>query len=514
MKEKIVIIDFGSQYTQLIARRIREMKVYSEVIQPNDVDKTIGSSSSHVKGIILSGGPRSVNLPDATDVSAQIFSKKIPILGICYGMQLIARHFDGKVRSSEKREYGHTTVKILKQSSLFKTIPQKITVWMSHGDDVRILPKGSVETAETENRVCAAFEFSKEKIYALQFHVEVTQTEYGMQILKNFVFDICGCESGWSLEDFVTSRIENIKEEMGNERAICALSGGVDSTVAAVMVNKAIGNRLLAVLVDHGFMRKEEVEDVRRYMQNRLGLNLKVVDASKEFLDVLKGVTNPEEKRKRIGEQFIRAFERESARAGEIKYLVQGTIYSDVIESAASGSTMISRIKSHHNVGGLPKEMNLKIIEPLRTLFKDEVRRIGKILGIPEQILNRQPFPGPGIAIRIIGEITPERIEIVREADAIFREVLEERGWMGKIWQSFAVLLPLRSVGVTGDERTYGCVVALRAVNSVEGMTASWSEIPLDILKKASKRITNEIKGVNRVVYDITDKPPATIEWE
>lgn len=514
MKEKIVVIDFGSQYTQLIARRIREMKVYSEVIQPNDVDKTIDSSSSHVKGIILSGGPRSVNLPDATDVSAQIFSKEIPILGICYGMQLIARHFDGKVRSSEKREYGNTAVKILKQSSLFKAIPEKITVWMSHGDDVRTLPKGSVATAETENRVCAAFEFSEEKIYALQFHVEVTQTEYGMQILKNFVFDICGCESSWSLENFVTNRIQNIREEIGNERAICALSGGVDSTVAAVMVNRAIGNRLLAVLVDHGFMRKEEVEDVRRYMRNGLGLNLKVVDASKEFLNVLKGVTDPEEKRKRIGEQFIRAFERESARAGEIKYLVQGTIYSDVIESAASGSTTISRIKSHHNVGGLPEEMNLKIVEPLRTFFKDEVREIGKILGIPEQILNRQPFPGPGIAIRIIGEITLERIEIVREADAIFREVLEENGWMEKIWQSFVVLLPLRSVGVTGDKRTYGYVVALRAVNSVEGMTASWSEIPLDILKKASKRITNEIKGVNRVVYDITDKPPATIEWE
>ncbi len=513
MKEKIVVIDFGSQYTQLIARRIREMNIYTEIVQPDEVDSML-NGSSNIKGIILSGGPKSVNLPNAPDVSLRMFSGKIPVLGICYGMQLIAKYFKGKVRSSEKREYGHTLVRCSKKSPLFKDIPQDITVWMSHGDDVQILPKGFVETAKTENGVCAAFESPYNNIYGIQFHVEVTQTEYGTQILRNFIFDVCGCKPNWFLEDFITNAVEEIKKEVRDGRAVCALSGGVDSTVAAMIANKAIGNRLLAILVDHGFMRKGEVGSIKRYMRDELGINLKVIDASNEFLSTLKGITDPEEKRKRIGEQFIRVFEREALRAGNIRYLIQGTIYSDVIESAASGSTTISRIKSHHNVGGLPEKMNLRIIEPLRTLFKDEVRRVGAILNIPEQILNRQPFPGPGIAIRILGEVTSERIEIVRKADAIFRETLEESGWKKRIWQSFAVLLPIRSVGVIGDERTYGYVVALRAVNSVEGMTASWSEIPPDVLRKASKRITNEVTGVNRVVYDITDKPPATIEWE
>ncbi|APT75481.1 GMP synthase [Marinitoga sp. 1137] len=503
--KKVLIIDYGSQYTQLLARRIREMEIYSEVV-PHDAKIT---NLEDITAIILSGGPKSVNDKDALEIPDWIFKLDVPILGICYGMQALAKKLGGKVEKTEVSEYGKTEIKV-NNNVLFSEIPEKIITWMSHGDSVVALPDGSEIIATTHNGINAAVKFS-EKIYGIQFHPEVKHTEFGFEILENFLIKIAKLEKNWSLENLIENKIKEIKEAVGDSKAIIALSGGVDSSVAAVLVHKAIGEQLKAVFVNHGLMRLNEEIEVKKIFNELLGINLTVVDAQKRFLSKLSGVTDPEKKRKIIGEEFIRVFENEAT--DEYEFLVQGTIYSDVIESAASGKNT-AKIKSHHNVGGLPEDMKFKIIEPLRNLFKDEVREVGKLLGIPEHILYRHPFPGPGLAIRIIGEITEEKLNILKKADHIFIETLKEFNWYNKVWQAFTVLTPIKSVGVVGDERSYDYVLAIRSVDSVEGMTADWSKIPFEILEKASSRIVNEVNGVGRVVYDITSKPPATIEWE
>ncbi|KLO21046.1 GMP synthase [Marinitoga sp. 1197] len=501
--KKVLIIDYGSQYTQLLARRVRELGIYSEVIQHDEkADGDIGA-------IILSGGPMSVNDENAILLSEWILKSNKPILGICYGFQLLSKKFGGKVEKTEISEYGKTEIENLK-GELFDGIKSKITTWMSHGDSVTELPKNSEVIAKTKNNINAAIKFS-EYIYGLQFHPEVKHTEYGNKIIENFLFKIAKLEKNWSLNYFVDEKIKEIKNEIKNKKAIIALSGGVDSSVAAVLVHKAIGNNLKAVFVNHGLLRLNEETDVKNIFKELMGINLNIIDAKKRFLEKLSGIIDPEKKRKIIGEEFIRVFEAESK--GKFEYLIQGTIYSDVIESAASGKNT-AKIKSHHNVGGLPENIDLKIIEPLRNLFKDEVRELGKILGIPDHILNRHPFPGPGLAIRIIGEITDEKLSILKKADSIFIETLKKYNWYNNVWQAFTILTPIRTVGVVGDERNYDYVLAIRSVDSVEGMTANWSKIPYEILEKVSNRITNEVKGIGRVVYDITSKPPATIEWE
>jgi len=513
--QTIVILDFGSQYTQLIARRIREQNVFSVVLP---CTASLAEIKAHNPlGIILSGGPSSVYDPDAPPADPQILALGVPVLGICYGLQFIVYHLGGKVRSASKREYGHAEVTLEDRATpLFAELPEKLAVWMSHGDEALELPVGFHRIAVTSNAL-AGIANEQKKIWAVQFHPEVHHTPLGPQLIKNFVFSICGAAGDWTPAHFIESTVASIRAKVGKGNVICGLSGGVDSSVAAVLVHKAIGSQLTCIFVNNGVLRKNEFLSVQRNMRDNLGLKVVAVDASERFLTKLAGVTEPEKKRKIIGGEFIAVFDDEAKRIAEISggvdWLVQGTLYPDVIESSSVKGPS-QTIKSHHNVGGLPAHMKLKLIEPLRDLFKDEVRRIGRDLGMPEDILGRQPFPGPGLAVRILGEVTPDRVALLQEADEIVVAEIKAAGLYSTIWQSFAVLLPVMSVGVMGDQRTYAYTCAVRAVHSEDGMTADWTPLPYEVLKRISSRIVNEVRGINRVVYDITSKPPGTIEWE
>jgi GMP synthase (glutamine-hydrolysing) len=514
----IVILDFGSQYTQLIARRIREFDVFSVVLPCTVPVEQI--QALNPKGLILSGGPCSVYDADSPAADPAVLSLGLPVLGICYGLQFITHHLGGKVESAEQREYGHAEVSLVRETPLFRGLTGSMSVWMSHGDHAAELPDGFVLVAETANAV-AGIAHEEKRIWAVQFHPEVAHTKQGTQLLRNFVLDLCGATPDWTPEHFIQSTLERIQALVGNGHAICGLSGGVDSSVAAVLVAKAIGERLTCIFVDNGVLRKDEFAKVQKSMREQLGLNVVAVDASQRFLAKLAGVTDPEQKRKAIGNEFIavfddeakKIFEAERSAGEEIAWLVQGTLYPDVIESSSVKGPS-QTIKSHHNVGGLPADMKLKLIEPLRDLFKDEVRRIGRDLGMPDEIIERQPFPGPGLAVRILGEVTAERVAILQEADAIVVDEIRKAGLYRKVWQSFAVLLPVKSVGVMGDQRTYANTCAIRAVESEDGMTADWAPLPYELLRTISSRIISEVRGINRVVYDITSKPPGTIEWE
>lgn len=512
MNENIIIINCGSQFTQLIARRLREMKIHSVILNWDVAPETAASYSP--KGIIISGGPDSVNEPDAIAINQKFFEFGCPVLGICYGMQFMTKTLGGVVSSGSSSEYGVTLIQRNEfESAVFKNVPGKLKVLMSHGDHVSKLPEGFTATSSTESGVISSIENINKKFFGLQFHPEVVHTENGVEILKNFVFGVCGCSGDWDLSNWVESMITEIKSKVGDKKVVCGLSGGVDSSVAAVLVNRAIGKNLQCVFVNHGLMRLNEPEQVMEQYK-KLGLNVIYVDASEKFLGELAGVTEPEQKRKIIGRLFIEVFEAEAKKIKDAEWLLQGTIYPDVIESGMKGKKGAALIKSHHNVGGLPEKMNLKLLEPLRDLFKDEVRELGRIIGMPEEIISRQPFPGPGLAVRCLGELTKRRLDVLREADAVFREELKSAGLYKDIWQAFCVLLPVKSVGVMGDSRTYNEVIVLRAINSQDAMTAEWSRIDFDVLDKVSKRICNEVSGVNRVVMDVTSKPPATIEWE
>ncbi|KJR42136.1 GMP synthase glutamine-hydrolyzing [Candidatus Magnetoovum chiemensis] len=511
-EDKILILDFGSQYTQLIARRVRENKVYCEIYPYNASINKIKAFKA--KGIILSGGPISVfSDTNALFCDADVFNLQIPILGICYGMQLIAHLRQATVAKAQKSEYGKAELIITDDQDLLFGLSQNQVVWMSHSDKVETLPEGFIALAHTNNSPLAAIADRKNKIYAIQFHPEVAHTVDGITIIRNFIHDICRCAPTWQMASFIEYTTESIKNQIGNSDVICALSGGVDSSVTALILHNAIGERLKCIFVDNGLLRKDEKQRVVDTFERHLKINLIVVDAGKRFLEKLKGITDPEKKRKIIGSEFIAVFEEEAKKLDNVEYLAQGTLYPDVIESVSFKGPSAT-IKSHHNVGGLPDVMNLKLIEPLRELFKDEVRLIGQELGLPEEICYRHPFPGPGLAIRCIGEITERRLEILKEADAIMRQEIRKAGIYKDIWQAFAVLLPVKTVGVMGDERTYDYTIALRAVTSLDGMTADWFKMPYELLGTISNRIINEVKGVNRVVYDITSKPPGTIEWE
>ncbi len=509
-KNQILILDFGGQYSQLIARRVRELNVYSYVLPYNTDPAKIRASNP--AGIIFSGGPNSVTAENAPGIEPEIFKLGIPILGICYGMQLMASLLPGGiVKNTGRGEYGKANLIIEKENNIFYGIESNTQVWMSHGDSVHKLPQGFKVLARTESTPVAAMADMKNDFYGVQFHPEVVHTLKGRNILHNFLFKVARVKADWTMADYINEQVKVIKEQVGNSKVICGLSGGVDSSVASTLVHKAVGDQLTCIFVNHGLLRKGEAQEVRRTFAEEFNIPLIYIDARKRFLTKLEGVSDPEEKRTIIGNEFIRVFEEEAGKLKDAKYLVQGTIYSDVIES---GNDETATIKSHHNVGGLPEDMNFELVEPLRQLFKDEVRKIGEVLGLPEEIVWRQPFPGPGLAIRIIGSVDEGKLKILQEADAIIQEEIREAGLYRDIWQSFAVLPDLKSVGVMGDERTYGYPIILRAVTSDDAMTADWARLPYELLEKISTRVVNEVDRVNRVIYDITSKPPATIEWE
>lgn len=511
-KDLILILDFGSQYTQLIARRIRENKVFCRIVPFNITPEEI--LKQNPKGLILSGGPLSVYDQGSPLPHPEIFDMDLPVLGICYGMQVIVQMFGGKIKRGKQREYGRAELFIDRNRDLFFNLPTNLTCWMSHGDETIELPKGFDVLGHTLSAPIAAIGHSGKKIFGVQFHPEVVHTQRGPQILVNFVYQICGCFPRWTMDKFINSSVKQMKETVGTKKVILGLSGGVDSSVAAMLIHKAIGRQLQCIFVDNGLLRNNEVKTVEKTFKTNLKMNLTVIDAAKRFLKRLEGVTDPEEKRKIIGDEFIKVFQEIGGKVKNVAFLAQGTLYPDVIESISPLGGPSATIKSHHNVGGLPKNMKLELIEPLRELFKDEVRVIGKHLGLPENILQRQPFPGPGLAVRIVGEITEDRLRILRDADERVLEEIKRAGLYDQVWQSFAVLLPIKTVGVMGDQRTYENVIAIRCVSSLDGMTADWVPLEHELLGRISSRIINEVSGVNRVVYDISSKPPATIEWE
>lgn len=509
MSERILIIDFGSQYTQLIARRVRELNVYCEIHPFNHLPENV----ENLKGVILSGSPCSVRENDAPDIDLNQFRDKVPILGVCYGAQLMVHQNGGDIVPSEIREYGRARLEKMDQHyELLKEMTLGNQVWMSHGDTILTMPDNFVNIASTEDVENAAFKIENEDTYGIQFHPEVTHSEEGKILLRNFVVHICGCQQDWTPDIFVESTVAELKKTLGNDKVVLGLSGGVDSSVAAMLIHHAVGKNLYCIFVDNGLLRKNEFEDVLHSYKD-MGLNVKGVDSKNRFYEALKGLTDPEDKRKAIGKTFIDVFDEEAHKIQDVKWLAQGTIYPDVIESVSVKGPSAT-IKSHHNVGGLPEKMNLKVVEPLNTLFKDEVRRVGRSLEISNNILGRHPFPGPGLGIRIIGDVTAEKVRVLQDVDDIFINGLKDRGHYDEVWQALAVLLPIQSVGVMGDERTYENVVALRAVGSVDGMTADWSKLPYEFLSDISNKIINNVKEVNRIVYDISSKPPATIEWE
>jgi GMP synthase (glutamine-hydrolysing) len=510
--ESVAILDFGSQYTQLIARRVRELGVYSEIL-PHDLPAA-RLAARKPGALILSGGPASVCEPDSPRGDRALFDLAVPVLGICYGMQWMADALGGQVRGSDRREYGHARIKTVRKRRIFRGLPDTCSVWMSHGDRVEKVPPGFEVIGRSRSSPVAAMCDPDRRLFGLQFHPEVVHTARGVDILRNFLFGVAGCRGGWNMESFVAAATDRIRRRVGDDRVLCAMSGGVDSSVLACLLHRAVGDRLQCVFVNNGLLRKGEVRGVARTFRDAVGLNLKTVPAATEFLKRLRGVTSPERKRRIIGNTFVRVFEKAVKKLGHFRYLAQGTLYPDVVESSTAFGGPSSTIKTHHNVGGLPERMQFELLEPFRHLFKDEVRRVGEELGLPEEVIWRHPFPGPGLAVRVIGPVTRRKLRLLREADAIFIDELRRAGLYRSVWQAFAVLLSGKAVGVMGDERTYASVVALRAVTSRDGMTADWARLPHDVLAGAAGRIVNEVDGVNRVVYDISSKPPGTIEWE
>lgn len=507
--EMIVVLDFGGQYNQLIARRIRDLGVYSELMPFNTSAEKIRELNP--RGIVFSGGPSSVYSENAPAVDPEIYELDIPILGICYGMQLMAHQLHGKVEKASKREYGKAAIRFIEDSPLVHELSKELTVWMSHGDHVIDLPQGFYVTASTEHAPIAAMSHPEKKLYGVQFHPEVSHTTHGNEMIHNFIYHVCSCEGQWNMGTFIDETIRDIREQVGDRKVLCALSGGVDSSVVAALVHRAIGDRLTCMFIDHGLLRKDEAESVMDTFVGRFDMEVIKIDARERFLSKLAGVEDPEQKRKIIGTEFIRVFEEESGKLDDFAFLAQGTLYTDIIES---GTATAQTIKSHHNVGGLPKDMRFQLVEPLKALFKDEVRKVGEKCGLPDEIVWRQPFPGPGLAIRVLGEVTEDKLKIVRESDAILRDEIAKAGLDREIWQYFTALPNMKSVGVMGDERTYSYTVGIRAVTSIDGMTADWARIPWEVLDKISNRIVNEVDNVNRIIYDVTSKPPATIEWE